>query len=231
MRQIPEHDFSDPNALAEQLATAVAGRLHHAVSQHGQALIAVSGGRSPALLFDRLSALKLDWSRVTITLVDERWVPEADSASNSRLIRDHLLKREASSARFLSLKSDAPTAAQGQPRCEAMLRSLPLPFDIVLLGMGDDGHTASLFPRAPELAHGLATDALCVAATATAAPRERMTLTLAGLLQSRLLILQLGGEAKRAVYRQALADGPVEDMPIRAIIRQDQVPVEVWMSA
>jgi 6-phosphogluconolactonase len=230
MTILREHDFSDPNGLADVLATAVAERLSNAATQNGQALLAVSGGRSPVALFERLARKPIDWNRVIITQVDERWVPQDDPASNSRLIRDHLLQGPASAARFLSLKNDAVTAAEGQPACEAMLGALPLPFDVILLGMGDDGHTASLFPGAPELDHALTTDALSAATTATVPPYPRMTLTLAGLLRSRLLVLQLGGEAKQAVYRKALAEGPVEEMPVRAVLRQERVPVEVWLS-
>ena len=225
-----EHDFPDPDSLADALASAVEKRLVAAAMQRGQALIALSGGRSPIPLFERLASARLDWSRVIVTQVDERWVAPDDHASNSRLIREHLLRGPAAAARFLSLRNDAATAAEGQPGCEAMLGALPLPFDVTLLGMGDDGHTASLFPGAPELPHALTTEALCAATTATVAPHERMTLSLTGLLRSRLLILQIGGEAKRAVYRKALGEGSVEEMPVRAVLRQDQVPVEVWMS-
>jgi len=224
-----EHQFPDPDALADALAKAISGRLRDAASQRQHAILAVSGGRSPIALFERLAHEPLDWSRVIITQVDERWVPADDPASNSRLIRDHLLQGPASAARFHTLKNDAATAAEGQPACEAMLRALPQPFDVTLLGMGDDGHTASLFPGAPELRDALTTAALCAATTATVPPHPRMSLTLKGLLRTRLLILQLGGEAKQAVYRQALGDGPVEAMPVRAVLRQDEVPVEVWL--
>jgi 6-phosphogluconolactonase len=224
-----EYGFTDTETLAEALAPAVEKRLRDAALRRGRALIALSGGRSPIALFERLSKAELDWSRVIVTQVDERWIAPDDVASNSRLIRDHLLQGAASAARFLSLRNDAATAAQGQPLCEAMLNALPLPFDVTLLGMGDDGHIASLFPGAPELGDALTTEALLAATTATVPPHERMTLTLSGLLRSRLLILQFGGEAKRAVYRKALGDGPVEEMPVRAVLRQDEVPVEVWM--
>jgi 6-phosphogluconolactonase len=211
------------------LAKAISTRLRDAASQRGAAILAVSGGRSPISLFERLGREPLEWNRVIVTQVDERWVADDDPARNSRLIRDYLLQGPASAADFRSLKNDAATAREGQPACEAMLRALPQPFDVTLLGMGDDGHTASLFPGAAELGDALATDALCAATTATVPPFPRISLTLTGLLRTRMLILQLGGEAKRTVYRQALGPGPIEDMPVRAVLRQQQVPVEVWL--
>jgi 6-phosphogluconolactonase len=229
MIDIREHEFPDSEALAIALSKAVATRLQDAATQRGHALLAVSGGRSPIVLFEQLAREPIDWNRVTVTQVDERWVAPDDEASNSRVIREHLLQGPASAARFLSLKNDAPTAAEGQPQCEAMLAALPLPFDVTLLGMGDDGHTASLFPGAPELHHALTSYALSAATTASVAPYPRMTLTLTALLRSHLLILQLGGAAKRAVYREALGEDAVEQMPVRAVLRQERVPVEVWL--
>jgi len=172
----------------------------------------------------------VDWHKLVVAQVDERWVAPDHPDSNARLIRDNLLQGPAAAARFLPLKNEAETAVAGQPACEAALRALPLPFDAILLGMGEDGHIASLFPGAHELHEGLTTDALCLAVTPPAAPHERMSLSLAGLLNSRLLVLQIAGRAKESVYRVALADGPVEEMPIRAVLRQRRVPVEVWIS-
>jgi 6-phosphogluconolactonase len=203
------------DASLEALAHAVARRIATAIRARGRALIAVSGGKSPAALFDRLAGEALD---------------HADPASNSRLVREHLLKDRAAAARFVPMWNGAPSAAEGQPACEAALRELPRPFDFMLLGMGEDGHTASLFPHAPELAHALATEQLCAAATATVAPHERMTLTLAGLTDSRLLILSIAGAAKKKVLATAMAAGPVEEMPVRAILRQEEAPVELWLS-
>src|SRR5438552_4011170 len=128
-----EHSFPDPDSLADALATAVEKRLSAAAMQRGQALIGLSGGRSPIPLFERLSSARLDWSRVTVTQVDERWVAPDNIASNSRVIREHLLRGPASAARFLALRNDAASASEGQPVCEAMLNELPLPFDVTLL--------------------------------------------------------------------------------------------------
>lgn len=222
---VTEHEFTSPATLARRIAA----QLRDSTEGRGAALLAVSGGRSPVPLFEVLAQEPLDWGRVTVTLVDERWVPADHADSNERLVREHLLTGAAAAARFVGLKNDAPSAREGQSQCEAAIAALPLPFDAIVLGMGEDAHTASLFPEAPELRHALTTAERTAAVTPPAAPHERMTLTLSGLLDSRLLILPLAGAKKLEVYRQALGDGAVEDMPIRAVLRQDRVPIEVWL--
>jgi 6-phosphogluconolactonase len=231
MTELTEYREPDAGILAERLANRIARLLDDAITARGQALIAVSGGKSPAAMFGALCHAVIDWSRVTVAQVDERWVEPHHADSNSGLIRDHLLRGAAAAARFVPMKNDAADARAGQAACEEALRALPPPFDVVLLGMGEDGHTASLFPHAAELKEGLRTDALCLAITPPAAPHQRLSLSLKGLLESRLLVLQIGGPAKETVYRAAFGEGPVEDMPVRAVLRQDKVPVEVWIGA
>lgn len=230
MPHINEYRFPDAEAAASALAAAVAQHLVYAVAARGVAVMAVSGGRSPAPVFDALSGIALPWDKVIIAQVDERWVPMDHADSNSLLIRRHLLQDAATQAKFVPMKNDAATAREGQAACEAAMRALPLPFDITLLGMGEDGHTASLFPEAEALQEGLTTDALTLAVTPPAAPHERMSLSAKALLDSRLLVLQIGGAAKEAVYRKALDAGRIKDMPIRVALHQDKVPVEVWIS-
>lgn len=226
--------FADTSSLIDGLVDDLADQLRRAVAERGAALIAVSGGSSPKRLFERLSKVELPWSSITVTQVDERWLPVDHPDSNARLIREHLLRDAAACAHFLPLKNDADTPEAGQGACEAQLRALALPFDLVLLGMGEDGHTASLFPHAPELHGALRDDApLCMAVGAPPlpqAPYPRMSLTLAGLCATRRLLLPLQGDAKLAVLRQAQQAGPVAAMPIRALLRQRRVPLEIWTS-
>jgi 6-phosphogluconolactonase len=223
--------FDSGGEAAIALARRIGAMLGEAIAARGVALIAVSGGRSPAAVFEALRDQPLDWDKVIIAQVDERWVPPDHPDSNSRLIREHLLTGLAGAARFVPMWNSAESAYAGQPDCESGLAALPRPFDLVLLGMGEDGHTASLFPDAGQLEEGLTTASLCLSVTSPAAPHDRMSLSLAGLLDSRLLILQIGGGAKEKVYRAALGPGPVEAMPVRAVLRQDRVPLEVWISA
>jgi 6-phosphogluconolactonase len=226
-----EYRFDTADAAARDLARHIATRLTDAIAARGVATIALSGGRSPRAVLEALRDLPVDWAKVIVAQVDERWVDPTHPDSNERLIREALLTGPAAAARLVPMKNDAPDAYAGQPACEAAMAALPWPFDIMLLGMGEDGHTASLFPQAAELHEGLTSDALTLAVTPPAAPHQRLSLTLRAILASRQIILQIGGAAKEAVYREALAGGPVEAMPIRAALRQDATPVAVWISA
>lgn len=227
-----EHRFDDSGSLNPALAAAIAVRLKDAIVRRGHALLAVSGGRTPRPLLAALAAEALDWSAVTVTLVDERWVSPEHPDSNARLLHETLLVGAARAAHFVPLKSEAVTAEAGQAACEAALRALALPFDAVVLGMGEDGHTASLFPGATGLGAALdpANPALCAVIHPPQAPHPRLTLTLSALLRSRVLLLPLAGAAKLATYHEALCPGPVEAMPIRALLRQQQVPLELWLA-
>ncbi|WP_088182052.1 6-phosphogluconolactonase [Sphingobium sp. Z007] len=225
-----EHIFATGAQAAAGIAARIATILSDAIAQRGVASIALSGGRSPRPVLEALSHADLDWCKVVVTLVDERWVTPDSADSNEKLVRDTLLKGAAAQARFVPMKTPATDAYAGQPAIEAAFADLPWPLDIILLGMGDDGHTASLFPEGKELAEGLATKALTIAATPPVAPHQRMSLTAHGILQSRHIFLQISGAGKKAVYDRALAGGPVEELPIRLALLQDVVPVEVWIA-
>ena len=201
-------EFADGALLARTLAEDVAAELARAIEARGHAALAVSGGTTPIQFFKALSVQKLSWSRVTITLVDERQVPPTSERSNARLVREHLLKNEAARARFEPLLNN-PGAADVPP------------FDVVILGMGADGHTASFFPGSPELAAATAADAeeKIMAVTAPGAPEPRLTFTLPWLLRASLLSLHIEGADKKLVLQRALGPGPVADMPIRAVLR------------
>jgi 6-phosphogluconolactonase len=192
----------------------------------------VSGGRSPVGLFERLRDEPLDWSRVWVTLADERWVDPQDSASNERLVRSVLLKGAAAAAQFRGLKNSAPTPQMGAADAWRSLRGLARPFDAVLLGMGDDGHTASLFPGSPNLHAALDESAQpgCAAMLAPTAPQARLTLNLRALLDSRHIVILITGDSKWMTYIEACRPGPAELMPVRAVLRQRRTPVDVYWS-
>lgn len=225
-----EHIFATGAEAASDIAARIATILSDAIAARGVATITVSGGRSPRPVLEALSKVPLDWTRLIVTLVDERWVEPVSADSNERLVRETLLQGPAAAARFVPMKTHAADAYAGQPDVEAAFAALPWPLDIILLGMGDDGHTASLFPQGRELAEGLRSDALTIAATPPAAPHQRLSLTANAILQSRHIFLQIGGPAKKAVYDRALAGGPVEELPIRLALCQQDVPVEVWIA-
>lgn len=225
-----EHLFVDGALAAADMARRIAVILGDAIATRGVATIALSGGRSPRPVLEALSGAALDWDKVIVTLVDERWVAPDHADSNERLVRETLLRGDAAKARFVPMKNGAADAYAGQVACEAAFAALPWPLDIVLLGMGEDGHTASLFPDAKELAEGLSTQALTLAVTPPAAPHQRMSLSARGILNSRHVFLQIGGAAKKAVYDRALAGGAVEELPVRVALGQHAVSVEAWIS-
>jgi 6-phosphogluconolactonase len=225
----PATKFTDGDALARNLSDQLAANLRIAIAARGLASLVVSGGKSPIKLFELLRAENLDWSRVCVALVDERWVEPTDPESNEKLVRDYLLKEAAAAARFIGLKNGAPTPDLGAVSAWETFARVPRPFDAVVLGMGDDGHTASLFPRSPNLSSALnpAAVAGCVGMWSPVAPHPRLSLNLSALLDSRRIALLLTGAQKWKVYCAASGDGPAEEMPIRAVLRQRHTPVEV----
>ncbi len=222
--------FRDADELASALADHVADRLERAVSENGQASLVVSGGSTPLQLFEKLSDREIPWEKVFVTLADERWVEPESKDSNEALVRKHLLRNRAASARFVGLKTRAQTASEGEAECAGRLAEIPRPFDVLILGMGGDGHTASLFPGAEKLASAVDMESgrVCMGIAPVTAPHERMTLTLPALLDAREIIVHITGENKRKVYERAAGEGPADEMPIRYILRQEKVPVTVW---
>jgi 6-phosphogluconolactonase len=221
--------YPDAAALAERLAAAIAAGLAQAIAQRGLASLVVSGGNSPRQLFQTLSTRPLDWSRVCVALADERWVEPTDAGSNEKLVRDNLLRDAAATARFAGLKNAAPSPDLGARSAWETFARVPRPFDVTVLGMGDDGHTASLFPHSPNLPKALDASAAagCIGMRAPTEPHARLSLNLAALLDSRLVYILLVGEAKLRTFTAASGPGPIEEMPVRAVLRQGRTPVEV----
>jgi 6-phosphogluconolactonase len=230
--ELPARRYADAETLAQELAAQIARSLTAAIGARGLASLVVSGGRSPVRLFEILRNQNLDWGRVCIALADERWVDPQDPASNERLVRDILLKDRAASARFLGLKNAAPTPDLGAVSAWETFARVPRPFDALVLGMGDDGHTASLFPGSPNLPSALnqAAVAGCVGMWSPVAPHPRLSLNLTALLDSRRVVVLITGESKWRTFAAACAPGPVQDMPIRAVLRQSRAPVDVMWS-
>jgi 6-phosphogluconolactonase len=229
-RWVHEHRFPDALALAHALSGEIKVDLDEAIAARGAASLVVSGGRTPAKLFAQLSAEKLDWGKVFVTLADDRWVETTSEASNERLVRETLLAGPAAAARFVGLKNPAPTPEAGADWATRALTRVPHPFDVVLLGMGEDGHTASLFPGSMALARALDPTAppACVAVNALAAPHARISLNLAALLDSRRIVVHFEGDAKWQVYQRARMPGATAEMPVRAILQQKEAPVDVY---
>lgn len=211
------HTHTDDDTLANALAQAVAADLAAAINARGQALIALSGGSTPRRFMEALSRQTLDWTKVTVTLVDERWVPPQHPRSNAGLLDQHFLRNAAASAHFEPLYVDAPTPESALPSVAAHVKALPLPLDVVVLGMGTNGHTASFFPGGDHLAEALDphTAAQVLPMRAPDAGEPRITLTLPVLVAAPKLYLQIEGAKKRHVLEEAAAGA---DYPMRAVL-------------
>lgn len=231
---VTEHTSATPVAIASHIADA----LRAAIAARGRASLAVSGGKSPIPMFEALREQDLDWSKVTVVLVDERVVPRDHAASNTALVAQHLLQGPAAQARFLPFFRELATVFNAEV-LDALVRDatdriadLPWPLDVAVLGMGEDAHTASLFPGAPGYARAIATDerlAWVVPEQAPIpAPHARLSFTLHALLQARELVLSIAGDTKLAVYRRAVEKADPA-LPISLVLNQQQTPVSVWI--
>lgn len=203
---IARHDFPAREALVEALARDIVDALERAIAAHGCASLAVSGGSTPGPLFDALSRIRLDWQRVVVMLVDERFVPPSSDRSNERLVRGRLLVGEARLARFMPLYAEGRSIGEAADMAEAGLALTAPRLDVAVLGMGADAHTASFFPDAPSL------DALTdpdqprrVMPVETASGGEpRLTLTMPVIAGAGFLALHVEGGEKRDVLDRAL---------------------------
>lgn len=224
--------FADHGSLVVALADRVARRLRTGLASRGAATLLVPGGRTPAPFLEHLACTELDWPRITVGLTDERWVPVEDPASNERLLRTHLLRDAAALARLQGLWNDAPDVARGAQRAWKNLETLRRPFDAVVLGMGEDGHFASLFPddEASRAGLDIGTEPACIAVRAPVAPVQRVSLNLAALLQARELFLLVTGERKWALLEQQLDPAPSPGLPVHALLAQRRAPLTVFWS-
>ena len=209
--------YPDREMLAIDLADQLASELRAALSHQDRAALAVPGGSSPGPVFDALCAVSLDWDRVDVLLTDERWVPETSERSNTRLLRQRLLVNRAAAARYLPLYAEAP-APEGALEALAEAIAPALPLSVLLLGMGADLHTASIFPGADRLDEALATDApILLPMRAPGAPEPRITLgapVLDGAMKKHVLIF---GAEKRAAL-EAAKGRPAHEAPINAVL-------------
>jgi 6-phosphogluconolactonase len=226
-----EHRFADPVATAQALATQVAAWLRTAVDARERASLAVSGGTTPRGFLQQLGGQSLAWENVSVTLVDERWVPAASERSNARLVGETLLRGAAAAATFVPLYAEAAAPEDALARIEARVGELPLPLDVVVLGMGSDGHTASLFPGADRLAEALdpTAGARLLPLRAMTAGEPRVSMTLPVLAAARHACLLFQGCAKKQVFDAIVAgEGAWARSPLRAVVERMQAPLEVY---
>lgn len=224
--------FPDSASLALQLATDVAAGLAQALLARDEARLVVSGGKSPVPFFVALRSADIHWDKVRITLADERWVAPDDPNSNERLVREHLLKENAATATLIGLKQPLPTAAAGCVTAWREALDTGMEADELILGMGEDGHTASLFPNMPGIEDAMNPKRWCglVPARAPVPPTERISLNLSALLSARSIRLQMPGASKRALLEQILATPDAARWPVAAVLNQSKTPVTVYTS-
>lgn len=222
------HGFGSRDELASAFAGTVAHHLAKTIAIRGEALIAVSGGTTPAKFFAALSAETIDWEKVTVTLIDERFVPMASPRSNAALVAANLLQNRAAAASFVPLYHEAQNIEAAAALADDPLRKLAWPLDVAVLGMGNDGHTASFFPDASNLAELLdpAAGETVLPVHAPSAGEPRLTLPMARIVAARFLALHIEGAEKRTSFEAAM--GTDATKPIRAVIDASPGPVEVF---
>lgn len=220
--------FETRDELAAALAARVADALKAAIVRRGVAFLAISGGTTPGRFFAALSREVLDWNKVTVTLVDERFVPESSPRSNAALAKANLLQNEASAAHFAPLFYEAANVEAGADVADAATRALPWPLDVSILGMGGDGHTASFFPDAAGLDALLdpTSSRLVMPVHSESAGEARLSLTLPALVGAGLVVVHIEGAEKRNVIEAALAADKA--LPIRTVLDRAPRVAEIY---
>lgn len=222
-----EHFFTTREQASAAAAERIAAALNRRLSDQASASLVVSGGTTPARCFESLAHTGIAWDRVHVLLSDERWVPAYDNDSNELLVRSTLLQNGAAAAHLLPAYAAGGDIEAASEALDEAIRLLPFPFASVLLGMGEDGHFASLFPDAPNLEAGLDVDSarLVIPVSTASSPHGRISLTLSALSRSDEIVLLIFGETKRAVYEKARNSGSA--LPVARLLRQKRAPVHV----
>ncbi len=222
---IQEYRFDSRSAMLDALLEVCSAAINQDVAEKGCATLLLSGGSTPGPLYQQLAETALPWHQVQVALVDERWVEADHTASNEGLLRRTLLQSHGAQAQYIPMKTPADTAACGENECNNAYEQLQMPASFCLLGMGPDGHTASLFPQAQGLEKALSSERPCAAIMAkqsavTGELTERMSLTPSAILPSKKLVLMITGEDKWAVYQEAKTANDVTLMPVSAILQK-----------
>jgi len=225
-----EHSFNTQYELVEMLSKSIAMKLKKAIYEKGKASLIVSGGSTPKPLFKRLSEMSLDWEKVNVGLCDERWIPSSHEESNEYLVKTHLLQGNAKKATFVGMYIEDTYMKDAEVLCGEKIKERLMPFDVLVLGMGSDAHTASLFPDNVKLNEAMDLDnkSVCIAIEPKTANYMRMSLTRQAILSAENIYLHFEGKEKLAVYREAVSGFDMYKMPIRSVIMQESKDVKVY---
>lgn len=245
---IKKHIYKSREELYEAVANRCAQQVTRGIEKQGRASLVVPGGSTPAPVFKKLSAMSLNWHNVKVAPSDDRWVSNEHEQSNEKLIRETLLTDKAEKAEFVSLKTDFSSPQKGCRQAEANFNQIEKPIDLVLLGMGGDGHFASLFPGVKNFDKATALDSKekCIAIDATGCSvagslTDRISLTLAAILDSHVVALLITGDEKLNVIENAMkeadteveptVDEDVASYPIVKLLKQTKTPIEIYWAA
>lgn len=229
MKNNNEHFFLEQKELIDTLSSKIIDNLQEAILKKGSASLLVSGGSTPKPLFEKLSSVDIPWEKVKIALCDERWIDKKHKDSNEKLVRDSLLVNFAKKAKFISMYQEYINIEDAQDVCSDIYEKELFPFDVLILGMGNDGHTASLFPNNIKLKEALeTTKGFCICMKPDTAPYERMSLTKTAILSATNIYLHFEGVEKQDVYKKVLEGASSNDMPVSAILNQDKKKIEVY---
>ncbi len=214
--------YESKRSLISELTSSIEIILRDSIKKRQQALMIVSGGSTPKTLFEDLSEIDLPWEKVTILLADERWLPTNHSASNEKLVNDFLLKNRAIKANFIGLKTEHGSTFEGLPYCEKKLKGVINP-DLLILGMGLDGHTASYFSVDTDLKDKLSMDSKlkCSRVNLENENFERVTLNFNYLSRARKIFLHIHGLEKLQVLKESIINNDPIETPIAVFFDQD----------
>ncbi|MFT4754670.1 MAG: 6-phosphogluconolactonase [Salibacteraceae bacterium] len=216
--------------LETKLTLEIISTLNQDIKERGKASLLVSGGSTPINLFKKLSNTEIDWSKVIVSLVDERFVPDNHPDQNGELVKKILLQNKAEKAKFIPLIMNASNSTENIKQVRAAFKKVEFPISVVILGMGTDGHTASLFPNSPQLDIGIDLtnkDRLIITHPVTA-PHERITFTREALLNTKRLILHCYGEEKKQILKDAERKQDYRAYPIVSFMHQPSKILEVF---
>ncbi|MCF6173515.1 MAG: 6-phosphogluconolactonase [Campylobacteraceae bacterium] len=232
MSAVNFHKFANPDELASNLAQEICKILSQKIDKKGKATLVLSGGNTPKKLFLKLNDCDIEWDKVTISLCDERWVDNKSSDSNENLVKIYLLKNKAEKAKFIGMYQQNKTIEDAKENFEKIIKEKLEPFDVIVLGMGIDGHTASLFPNNQNFkeAFGLENPNSTLIVNQKNIKFQRLSLTRAAILKSKYIFIHFEGKKKLDIYNLALKTKDISQYPINSILNQNLKNVEVYFA-